>query len=157
MRIRFFVPFLALLMTVAAGVPAAFGFLFGPSRLEALAARHDLRDTVCIAMADGRLSAWERGEILVDAKRILYHEEYIVFKRVLDRISPPPAKSSARSQRLVRRPANTKPRRVPAPPQATPLQPPTPPAEQAEPPMSGPIIPVGATLPDRMASSPGVR
>ena len=97
----------ALLLAIIAAGPAA-AFEIRPSRLEALAARHGLRDQVCIAMADGRISVQERIEILMDAKNILYPEEYRIFKRALNQVSPPPKK------RVARHPVKTA-RKQPAP------------------------------------------
>ncbi|MBU4271003.1 MAG: hypothetical protein KKE86_16140 [Planctomycetes bacterium] len=142
MRNRLPMGIAALLLAIIAAGPAA-AFEIKPSRLEALAARQDLRDQVCIAMADGRIGVQERTEILIDAKNILYPEEYRIFKRALDRVSPPPKKRVARH--LVKT-AWKQP--VPKPrPTAKP------PAE----PSSGPVIPAGAVLPDRMASIGPVR
>jgi hypothetical protein len=61
----------------------------GPGRLAALSARQQLRDEVCIAMADGRISRLERFLILADGKRILKPEEYAGFRESLERLSPP--------------------------------------------------------------------
>ena len=63
-----------------------------PGHLAALAARQNLCDEVCIAIAmgDGRLTPGRRYEILSDAKRILKPEEYAGFRQNLDRVSPPP-------------------------------------------------------------------
>ncbi len=85
----------ALLLAIIAAGPAA-AFEIKLSRLEALAARQGLRDMVCIAMADGRVSVQERTVILMDAKNILYPEEYRIFKRAFSRVSPPPKKRVAR-------------------------------------------------------------
>ena len=48
----------------------------GEGRLAALSARQQLRDEVCIAMADGRITHFERSLILAHAKWILKPEEY---------------------------------------------------------------------------------
>ncbi len=130
-----------LLATIAAGPAAAFEIKL--SRLEALAARQGLRDMVCIAMADGRVSVQERTVILMDAKNILYPEEYRIFKRAFNRVSPPPKK------RVARHPVKTA-RKQPAPK-------PRPTAKPAVGPSLGPVIPAGAILPDRMASIGPVR
>ena len=73
-----------------------------PGRLAALAARQDLRDEVCIAMADGHISRESRAQILSDARSILKGDEYQAFRRSLDRLSPPPppVKQVAAVQRL---------------------------------------------------------
>lgn len=136
----------ALLLAIIAAGPAA-AFEIKPSRLEALAARQDLRDMVCIAMADGRINAHERIVILIDAKNILYPEEYRIFKRALNRVSPPPKKRVARQPvKTVRKQPAPKPR-----PTAKPV------AEPSSGPSLGPVIPAGAILPDRMASIGPVR
>ncbi len=132
----------ALLLAIIAAGPAA-AFEIKPSRLEALAARQGLCDQVCIAMADGRVSVQERTEILIDAKNILYPEEYRIFKRAFNRVSPPPKK------RVARHPVKTA-RKQPAPK-------PRPTAKPAAGPSLGPVIPAGAILPDRMASIGPVR
>jgi hypothetical protein len=59
------------------------------SRFAAIAARHDLRDEVCLAMADGRMTGAERYQIMSDAKRILKPEEYVGFQRAVDRMTRP--------------------------------------------------------------------
>ena len=153
MRVRFFTAFAVLLLGVGAVAPVA-AFEFKPSRLEALAARHDLRDQVCIAMADGRLSAWERAEILTDAKRILHPEEYVAFKRALDRLAPPPPKKTASKSRtrIARKPAAGRPAAMPEVRENSPLKlPAEPPVQSVQKPARGPVIPAGAILPDRMA------
>lgn len=156
MRIRLFMALSTLLVTFGAVAPVSAFFDFKPSRLDAVAARHGLRDMVCIAMADGQLSAWERAEILADAHSILYPQEYVAFKRALDRISPPRPKKTASKNRIrtARRPAPPKPRVKSAPREGSPLHlPPEPPVQASEEPMRGPVIPAGAILPDRMAST----
>jgi hypothetical protein len=62
------------------------------SRLADLAAREDLSDEVCVAMAldNGHLSPEKRLMILDDAHKILTPKEFEAFQRGLDRISPPP-------------------------------------------------------------------
>jgi len=142
MRSRLPMGVVALLLTIiAGGSSVAFGMK--PSRLTAFAARQNLCDEVCIAIADGRISAWERAEILIGAKQILYPKEYLVFKRALDRVSPPLKKPAAKHPT---KPMRKKPASKPRPTAR-------PPAE----PSSGPVIPAGAILPDRMASSRVVR
>jgi hypothetical protein len=109
-----------------------------PGSLRALAARQDLCDMVCFARADGSISRIERMIILTDAKEVLSHEEYLNFKKALDRIAPPKKPSpSALAKTTRNEPAS------PAP-QQTSL-----PAEPA----GGPVIPTGAALPDRVAPS----
>jgi hypothetical protein len=56
-----------------------------------LAARQDLNDKFCVAMADGRIAPSERADILRYAKKILKPEEYSVYKQKLDALCPPPA------------------------------------------------------------------
>ncbi len=176
----------ALLPAVVAGGPSA-AFELKPSRLEALAARHDLCDEVCIALADGKLSDWERTEILIDAKRILYPREFTGFKRALDRVAPPPKKivpkTVAENGRYWKRSSRNHvglqwafawvswPKKKPAAEHSVAGRPRQaergkvasesrrrrkPPAKtsppSAERPASGPVIPAGAILPDRMAS-----
>jgi hypothetical protein len=110
-----------------------------PYSLQMLAARQDLRDMVCYAKADGTISPFERSMILREAKGILSNEEYVKFKKAFDRISPPPKKKVSPS-----RLAKATQKRL-APPQ------------QAVEPASGPVIPAGALLPDRMATPPRFR
>lgn len=126
----------ALLLAIITAGPAT-AFEMRPSRLEAFAARQDLSDMVCIAIADGNITAQERSIILVDAKHILYPEEFRIFLRALNRVSPPPKK------RVARRPVKTA-RKQPVPRPRPTVKPPAKPA-------SGPVIPAGAVLPDRMA------
>ena len=76
-----------LLTLMASGARVATAW--EPSRLQALAARQDLCDDVCIAMADGHIDRAERYAILANAKNILKTEEYSGFKRTLNRLSPP--------------------------------------------------------------------
>ncbi|MBN1393913.1 MAG: hypothetical protein JW959_02695 [Pirellulales bacterium] len=114
-----------------------------PSRLEALAARQQLRDMVCIAMADGQLSAYERSEILLEAKQILYPDEYRAFQQALDRALP------ARKKSVAKRTAE-KPRQKP--PVKTNQE-----ASQPEKPVSGLVIPAGAVLPMRTNSQTSAR
>jgi hypothetical protein len=88
MRSRLRMGIVAVLTLIVAGgtqVAAAWE----PSRLAAMAARQQLRDDVCVAMADGQINRFERYLILTDAKRCLKPEEYAGFKESLDRISPP--------------------------------------------------------------------
>lgn len=90
MRVRLLA--VALLAVVVQAVCASSAFagwesLFGlrPSRYAALAARHDLRDQVAVATADGYLTGADRATILAKAKRILKADEYQAFKQSLDR------------------------------------------------------------------------
>jgi hypothetical protein len=106
-----------------------------PSRLVALTDRQDLRDMVCYAMADGSVSTTERRLILEDAKQILSPEEYVSFKKAFDRIAPP-KKSPPKSKQF----AKTSRKKTPTSP--------TKPASTVE---TGPVIPTGAILPDRIA------
>jgi hypothetical protein len=75
---------------VASGLSAAKAW--PNSRLTALAAREDLSDEVCVAMAldNGHLTPEKRLMILYDAHKILDPKEFEAFHRALDRISPPP-------------------------------------------------------------------
>lgn len=118
-------------MIVAGQSEAAVG------RLEALTARRDLCDLICYAMADGSVSNFERKIILTEAKDVLTSEEYVSFKKTLDRISPPkkPKKTPAKLAKTTR---NKKPTSPALPPQTV----------EAE---TGPVIPTGASLPDRVA------
>jgi hypothetical protein len=61
----------------------------GPGRLAALSAREQLKDEVCIAMADGHISRLERALILSHAGSILTPAEYRTFRDSLDGISRP--------------------------------------------------------------------
>lgn len=74
-----------------------------PNPRTALAARQDLRDEVCMAMADGRLNSMERRWILNDAKEILTKEEYPSFRQWINRLSPPPKTSVRRTVKTVRK------------------------------------------------------
>ena len=76
-----------------------------PPRLVALAARHDLRDEVCFAQADGRITRLERYIILTDAKKILTPDQYKAFRRAFYQLPSqehPPAKHTA--ERTTKRP-----------------------------------------------------
>ncbi len=79
-----------------------------PSRLTALSQRHSLRDAVCIAMADGRISSTERGILFAYAKPIMKAEEYEGFKRSVNRLSPPPAKNAAKMAKKNKKPSSTR-------------------------------------------------
>jgi hypothetical protein len=106
------------------------------SHLRALAARQDLYDMVCYAKANGSIGCTERAVILMDAKDILSPEEYLKFKKALDRISPPPKPSPNQLAKATRKKLALRT-----------LQQPLQPAEPA----TGPVIPAGAALPDQMA------
>jgi len=141
MRIRYSLGFLTIAAMLMLGSASAWA---KASHLNAMADRHDLRDEVCIALADGVLTQWERAEIMADAQRILSPKEFEGFKQALNRISPPPAKkpNAKRSQRMA----------WPKMPAMTTLFPqPKKPAAKAAKPDAGPIIPTSAVLPDRMA------
>jgi len=126
---------------VAGGGSVASGWDMG--RLARFAARQDLRDEVCVAMADGVVTPQEKSELLGDAKKILSAEELTAFQRFMDRLCPPKktAKHSknARMQTVKRTPAPSKKSQA------------APPAEAS----SSPVIPTSALLPDRMV--PGTR
>jgi hypothetical protein len=138
-----------LLVTIVAG-NASVANAWAPSRLAALAARQDLRDEVCVALAmdHGHLSPDKRAEILGDAKNILSPTEFEGFKQALDRLSPPPKKveksAAQRAAQMTQRKSSSLTRR-----QALQLM--------AKQPSSGPVMPDGATRPDRMASNGVVR
>jgi hypothetical protein len=82
-------------------------------RLAALTARQDLCDLICYAKADGYISQTERVLILGEAKSVLSHDEYLNFKRTLDRIAPPP-KPKAKPKHVAKasRPKTKKPAAV---------------------------------------------
>jgi hypothetical protein len=87
-----------LAMTIIAGnLNTALGK--EPSTRAALAARQGLHDEYCVAMADGRITPSERGEMLRYAKKILKPEEFVSFKQHIDQISPP--KPVAEKHRIV--------------------------------------------------------
>jgi hypothetical protein len=86
-----------------------------PSRLAALDARQQLRDQVCYAMADGRISRPERQVLLENAKRVLRPEEYTAFRESLDRLSPP-MPATGRNATMVAKRGSRQPRPLaPAP------------------------------------------
>jgi hypothetical protein len=144
-----------LLVTLVVSGQAAFGdegivhrflipsiglhFLFttpaGPSSRIALAQRQRLWNEVRFAMLDGYISPDERIPILMEAQGILLPEEYQQFRRVLDQISPPRMVPMQRASQMARQRAATAQRMS--------LQMPRP---------TNPVIPAGATLPDRPAS-----
>jgi hypothetical protein len=125
----------------------------GRGHLASLTARQQLRDEVCIAMADGRISRLERYVILANARRVLRPEEYLAFTQSLDRLpsSTPAAvrhpvkvaQDSAQTQ-----PPTTAPDEAPSPPDETPL----PPVEASAVPDPTDIAPL-----DRVASTDRAR
>jgi hypothetical protein len=104
--------------------------------LAALAARQDLHDLVCYAMTDGHMSQANRALVLREAKSVLSHDEYLTFKRTLDRIAPPP-KPKAKGKHMVKAAPKKKP---------TPTTPPAPVQGGHE-----LVIPASANQPDGMA------
>ena len=74
-------------LTMSGGTPWFSGMQ--PGRLAALSARQSLRDEVCAATVNGRISSAERSNILADARRILKPREYEAFKQSIDKLSPP--------------------------------------------------------------------
>ena len=125
------------------------------NRLAVLAARQDMHDEICYAMADGSISPAERGSMLFLANKTLSPQEYQSFKQSIDRLSPPkPVASkeqmakrwkSGSSARAAYAAKKTKPNQNQNS-QATASLPP----KQAAEPASGPVMPTGAILPDRM-------
>jgi len=174
MRNRLFLGIAAVLMTILAGrtqvapagefdslmtLTAAGGITTvtaqGPGRLAALSARQQLRDEVCIAMADGRISRLERFFILTDARRILKPEEYASFKQSLDRLAPPPPPvvkkqpaTAAKKQPATMAHKDATKKSTPAAPQK-----PSPVATMS----STPTIPTDVVLPDRVVLTSGMR
>ena len=130
---------------IASGASAAKAWPY--SRLAALAARQDLSDEVCVAMAidGGKISPEKRFEILGDAQKILDPKEFEGFRRALDRISPPPPKKLAakRPNPMAQQESYSLTRL-----QAMRL------SSTAS---AGPVMPAGVTRPDRMASRGIVR
>jgi hypothetical protein len=124
-----------------------------PSRLMALTARQDLRDEVCVAMADGRITRSERYQILADARRILKGEEYEAFKRSLDRAMTPKS-AAAKMLPIVsqgKSPPAERPKVLPVPP--VPVAP-VPRLADSTPAL---VIPTEATSPDRVELVGGAR
>jgi hypothetical protein len=97
---------------VALGTSAASAWERG--RLAALAARQDLQDEVCIAMAGGHMSPDIRFEILSDAKSILSPAEYVAFKQALDRVSPPPPKKKPAAKQAAKQSAQLAQHKTPS-------------------------------------------
>jgi hypothetical protein len=113
---------------VATQAPAA-----SQSRLGALAARQDLHDMICYAMADGSISHAERVMILMQAKGVLTADEYVAFKKTIDRLSPQKSTAGQLAKTTRKKPAAS---RKPSPtPESAP----------------GPVMPAGATQPDQVA------
>ena len=93
-------------VSVRQAMDDAWTSIWKPPRLIALTARHDLRDAVCVAQVDGRITRLERYIILIDARSILKPEEYKAFKRAFYRLASqehPAAKHTVR--RPTRQPA----------------------------------------------------
>ncbi len=148
MRSRLPVVLAAFLMIVVVyGVSVANAW--PASRLTALAARQELREEVLIAISldGGVLSCGKRAIILQDAAKILDPMEFESFRRALDRIAPlpPPMPAVAHHNPMAYRSSNTLKRY-----QAWQLM-------ARYKPISVPVMPAGATQPDRMASSGVVR
>jgi hypothetical protein len=72
----------------------------GGGHLSALSARQQLRDEVCIALADGRITHFERSLILSHARRILKPEEYAQFRASLDPLAPPMPEAAPRPPKI---------------------------------------------------------
>ena len=114
MRNRLPISMAVVLTTLIAGAaPTAAAWEL--PHLTAFAARQELRDEVCVAQADGRITRLERYIILTDARSILKPEEYEAFKRAFYRLASqerPAAKHTAR--RTTRQPAKVA-RKAPTP------------------------------------------
>ena len=130
------------------------------TRLRALAARQDLYDEICYARVDGSISPAKCTMILMDAKELLSPEEYLKFRKALDRIAPPP--KSSPNQLAKARNADWRTRTATPPMKPSPNQlaktlrkkpdSPNPQQPSQQPvPDSGPVMPAGVTLPDRIA------
>ena len=89
MRLRWTLGAALLLATLAAG-SQSLAAKSESGHLAALTARQDLCDLICYARAGGSISQANRILILEEAKSVLSHDEYLTFKRTLDRIAPPP-------------------------------------------------------------------
>jgi hypothetical protein len=114
-----------------------------PSHLQALAARQELRDMVCYALADGSVNRAERRTLLLEAKEVLSADEYGKFKQWLDQIAPPPkpspkeaAKIAARNRAIALAKQQAEQQRL---------------AQRPAVPDAGPAIPAGAVQPDEVA------
>ncbi|MFZ1935468.1 MAG: hypothetical protein WCB27_19700 [Thermoguttaceae bacterium] len=126
----------ALLLAMLAAGGQSLAAAKDSGHLAALAARQDLCDMVCFAMADGHMSQAHRALILQEAKSVLSPAEYLTFKRTLDRIAPPP-KPRVKGKHMVKAAPKKKPT-----PTTTPV-----------PVHGGPelVIPASANQPDGMA------
>jgi hypothetical protein len=117
-----------------------------PGHRAALDTRQQLRDQVCVAMADGRISPFERSRILGNAKQVLSEEEYWTFEASLDRISPPtPTSATGRSFHFLAKRSKTEQN-----PSATAMSHARPPAEPSRVlPVSAEFIVTDQVAPDR--------
>ena len=130
MRLRWTLGAALLLTTLAAG-GQSLASQTESGHLAALPARQDLCDLICYARAGGSIIQSNRILILNEAKSVLSHEEYLSFKRTLDRIAPPPPKPKAKQKHLVKT-ARKKPAAVEKGPEL--------------------VIPASVILPDGVAS-----
>ncbi len=133
MRLRWTLGAVLLLATLAVG-GQSLAAATQSGRLAALAARQDLCDMICYARADGHISRTERVLILQEAKSALSHDEYLTFKRALDRIAPPP-KPMLKHKHVAKATHKTAVKKKPAPVEKR----------------SELVIPASAILPDGMA------
>jgi hypothetical protein len=105
-------------------------------RLSALAARQDLCDMVCFAMTEGHMNPVYRAIIIRQAKSVLSPEEYVSFKRSLDRVAPPPPpRPKLKHKHMAKMMPKPSPKTTPAPAEKGPEL----------------VIPASASLPDGMA------
>jgi hypothetical protein len=146
-----------LLTIVAVGAQAAAAL--EPGRLTALAARHELRDEICLAMSDGQIGPIERSIIVSDAKRILSPEEFEGFARAMNRVSPPKSSSAKRPAQMAQKSTKVAHKGSKAAPKSTKVvQKKAPSAvQQAAAALDGSsptlTIPASVILPDNVASS----
>jgi hypothetical protein len=147
MRIQKPIGILALLAAMLFGSGSfAFGwnislpFGWSQGRLARLAARQNLHDEVCAALADGVITPYEKAELLANARSTLSAEELPAFQRLIDRLCPP-KKSANHSQTAKRTSAPTNKSQT-TPPEGT---------------SQSPVIPTGAVLPDRMVPETMIR
>ncbi len=141
------------LVTMVAGF-ASTAIAGGSSgRLGVLAARQDLHDEICYAMADGSISPAERSSMLFLAHNTLSPQEYQSFKQSIDRLSPPKPVASKeqmakrwKSSASARAAYAAKKAKQNQNSQATASLP----SNRAAEPAGGPVMPTGAILPDRM-------
>ena len=128
----------ALLLTMLAVCSQSLAMGIDSGRLGALAARQDLCDLVCYARANGNGSISQANRILIlnEAKSVLSHDEYLTFKRTLDRIAPPP-KPKAKQKHLAKTSHKKKPASVEKGPDL--------------------VIPASAVLPDGVAQPASLR